>query len=495
MTFIRRLLGLKPRTQAELDAFIERNRIDMAWRHQKQVHKELKAHHRQEYVDRHKKRGKLRQVYFRQEANKTILYNSAGFAIAELSVPTYRPSTLTSTNPDAQRLDAQTNLASDNIESAATQGINNSLISDLTHGRASASQTLEEQDSSQNQAPEILSDPASSAVEPSADQLNSLSPPGPAQGTCDMSHEREVREAVPLMCRDSGGPIPLSHADQVSRPTTPDSGNPANCSNAILSVLSLEPESSNSPGADASRTENPPEQSMTHYQGAWSDGPTNALSMSDLSCEGFGTSNQPGGEITVSEFPPTIPDAFDTFSAAPFHPVDVGMNMVEQATFRVPIQTQHRNFPCITSIGSSANSSIAREANAQLVTIASTSHHQPPTGLPIPHHLQSLGQSAGPSQDPKGKGKAEAEPEAVSSIGFSSASCYPLTTSATYTTETELIHNPNPRCARDWHDFSIKTCCYLLLINNKAYDNCWVCERLQYAISWMTMAFFFTKSL
>ena len=484
MKFIRTLLGLKPRTQAELDAFTEKNRIEMAWRHQKQVHKELKAHFKQEYVDR----GKLRQVYFRQEAGKTILYNRRGLAIANLSVPI-----LTSTDPDAQRLDARTSVALNNIESTATQDMNNPLISDLTHGRAFASQTLEEQDFLQNQAPEILPDPALSANEPSANQSDSPLLPEPVH---DMSHERGAREAVPVQSLLSRGPISLSHTDQVSRPTTgaPEFGDPANCPNAALSLLSLEPETSNPPGADASRTQNPPEQSMTHYQGAWSDDPTTALPMSDLSCEGSGTSDRHGGEIMVSELPPTIPDAFNIISVAPSHPVDVHCNVVEQTTFRVPsIQTQHQNSPCITNIRSSTNSSTAREGNAQLVTIASTSQQQPPTYPPelfIPQHLQNLGQSAGPSQDPKGKGKAEAEPEAESSVGFPCAFCYPpypLTTSATYMTETQLIHNP--QYASDWYDLSIESCCRLLVVNRKALDNCWVCKRLQYAISWMMMIF------
>jgi len=238
---------------------------------------------------------------------------------------------------------------------------------------------------------------------------------------------------------------------------------------------------------------------MTHYQGAWSDDPTTALP--NLSSEGSGISNRHGGETMVSELPPTIPDAFNIISAAPSHPVVVHSNVVdEQTTFRVPInQTQPQNSPCITNIGSSTNSSITREANAQLVTIASTSQQQPPIyppGLFIPHHLQNLGQSAGPSQDPKGKGKAEAEPEAVSSVGFPSAFCYPphpLTTSATYVTETQLNHNP--QYESDWYGLSIQSCCRLLLINRKAFDNCWVCERLQYAISWMTMVFYITKSI
>lgn len=423
--FIRRLLGFKPRTQAELDAFIEKNRIDREWRHQKQVHKELKAHHKQEYVDRHKKRTKMRRVYFRQEADKTILYDSAGLAIAELSTPTYRPLTLTSTVPDAQQPDARTNLDPNNIESAATQGINNPLI-------------LEGQDSASG----ILPDPAPSTVEPSQ--------PEPAQENCDISHEREARGTLALIpaqslsSRDPEGPISLSHADQVPQPTTSasESGNPANCQDDALSVLSLEPSSPNPLGADASRTHNSPEQSMTHYQGTWSDGLTTALPISD-GCEGSGTSNRHCGEANGSEIPPTIPDASNIFSTAPFDPVD--------ATFRVPI----------AKIGSSANFSIAREADAQFLTIASPR------------------QSAGPSQDPKGKGKAETEPEAVSLIGFPSAF------------ETELIQNP--QYAGNWQDLSIWICFRLLVINKKAFDNCWVCQHLQYAISWTTMIF--TKSL
>jgi len=248
MMFMRIILDLKPRTQAELDALIEKNRIEMAWRHQKQIHKELKAHLKQEYVDR-QKHGKLRQVYFRQENGNTILCSSKGLAIANLSVPI-----LTSTDPNAQRLDARTSVASNNIESAATQDMSNPLISDLTHGRAFASQTVEEQGFSQNQAPEILPGPAPSAIGPSANQSNSPSPPEPVHRNYGMSHERGAREVAPvqsLLYRDSGSPVSpsLSHADQVSRPTTgaPEFGDPANCSNAALSLLLLEPESSNPP--------------------------------------------------------------------------------------------------------------------------------------------------------------------------------------------------------------------------------------------------------
>jgi len=443
MMLIRKLLGRKPKTQAELDAFNERSRIDIQWRHQKQVYKELRAHLKQEYVDRHKQRGKLRQVYFRQEAGTTTLYDNAGLAIACL------PSTLTSTNPSARRFGTRTDLSLHNIESAAAQdrrSSNDPLIPDPNHIA---------RDPSQNQVPETLPNPTPSEAEPAASQPNSESaavtlPHAPqsrtqslplevSHGNYDISqHEREAPVPVPpnLSPRDSKDTASLPYADQVSQPTTgtgtPRSRRLANFPNTALSALLLEPESSNPPDAEASQARNPPEQSITSHQEPWCDGPmtSSPLPISYLSYEGSRAFVRQNEEATVLERSSAVPNALNTtnVNAAPPHFVDTHSDMVEQAAFQVPNdQTQHRTSPYTTDIGSLVDSCVVREANAhqrQSVAIASTSQQRPPThppGLPIPLHSQDPGKSVGPLRNPKGKGKAKAkdeQPEAVSSIAF-----------------------------------------------------------------------------